>query len=105
MSNFNPCPLARASGGALPRRVAIFRALQLGDLLCTVPALRALRGALPQSEIVLIGLPWARAFTARYAAYLDGFCAFPGWPGLPEQPPHGERVRAFHGAMRAEAFD
>jgi ADP-heptose:LPS heptosyltransferase len=70
-----------------------------------VPALRALRRALPQSKIVLIGLPWARTLVDRYAAYLDSFRAFPGWPGLPEQPPQWDRIPAFLAAMQAERFD
>jgi ADP-heptose:LPS heptosyltransferase len=91
--------------GGRPGRVAILRALQLGDLLCAVPALRAVRAALPESEIVLIGLPWARAFVGRYAGYLDGFREFPGWPGLPEQPPRWDRIPAFLAAMQTEQFD
>lgn len=94
-----------ADGDGPPRRVAVLRALQLGDLLCAVPALRALRGGLPASEIVLIGLPWARAFVERYPAYLDGFREFPGWPGLPERRPNWGRISAFVARMRAERFD
>src|SRR5579885_2877976 len=84
--------------GLVPRRIAILRALQLGDLLCAVPAFRALRSALPDAEIVLIGLPWARVF-------VDRFREFPGWPGLPERPPLIERIPDFLTAMQAERFD
>lgn len=87
------------------RRVAVLRALHLGDLLCAVPALRSLRAGLPETEIVLVGLPWAREFASRFAAYLDGFLALPGVPGLPEQPPEPERLAAFLRRARRRRFD
>lgn len=105
VSSHNCSRLALAFPQAPPRRVAIFRALQLGDLLCAVPVLRALRAALPESELVLIGLPWARAFVDRYADYVDGFREFPGWPGLPEQSPRRDEIPGFLTQMQAEQFD
>jgi ADP-heptose:LPS heptosyltransferase len=85
--------------------LAIFRALHLGDMLCAVPALRALRAALPAASITLIGLPWAEQLAARFPRYIDHFLAFPGHAGLPEQPVRPERLTDFYAAARAARFD
>lgn len=88
-----------------PRRIGVFRALMLGDMLCATPALRALRSAWPEAHITLIGLPWAAGLAQRLAS-IDDFLAFPGWPGLPELPaPAPEQMRSFMGQIRRRHFD
>lgn len=86
------------------RRIAVFRALQLGDLLCAVPALRALRVAHPQAEIALIGLPWAAGWVQRMDC-VDRWFEFPGWPGLPERTPDLRAIPAFMALMQECRFD
>ncbi|MDR5763465.1 glycosyltransferase family 9 protein [Caballeronia sp. LZ035] len=87
------------------QRIVIFRALQLGDMLCAVPALRALRRAHPHAHIALIGLPWARSFVSRYAHLLDELIVFPGAVGFPEQEETDAHLPAFQQAMRERRFD
>jgi ADP-heptose:LPS heptosyltransferase len=89
----------------LPHHIAIVRALPgLGDLLCVTPALRALRLALPQAHVTLIGLPQARAYAERFHTYLDDFLEFPGYPGIAERPPNIRRLPAFFAAVQGR-FD
>ncbi len=87
------------------RRIVVLRALQLGDLLCAVPAFRALRAALPSAHVALVGLPWAGDFVDRFAAYLDEFIEFPGYPGLPERTVDVRSVPPFLATIQQHSFD
>src|SRR5215218_1463144 len=81
-------PVQRHAGmswSADPSRIAIFQALNLGDLLCTTPALRAIRARFPDAELTFIGRPWAEDFLARLPS-VDRFMPFPGFPGIAESP-------------------
>lgn len=98
-------PAPPGLGEPLPQRVVVVRALHLGDLLCAVPAFRALRAALPQAELTLVGLPWARAFVERFRGYLDAFMPFPGFPGIPEGPQRLDRLPGFLQEARRRRFD
>lgn len=90
---------------ANPRRIAIFRALQLGDMLAAVPAFRAIRRRFPAAEITLIGLPWASTFARRFARYIDRFVEFPGYRGTEEVPFDAARTARFLAEQRAYGYD
>ena len=101
-----PDALRHADVPASLRRIAVVRALPgLGDALCVVPALRALRAAAPSATITLIGLPETRPLFARFPGYIDELLDFPGYPGLPERAPDVARLAAFLDAARARRFD
>ena len=87
------------------QKIAIFRALQLGDMLCAIPAIRALRSVYPDAHITLLGLAWEESLLTRFPGYFDAFIEFPGYPGLPEQEPDLKRFPAFLNAMQQEQFD
>ena len=87
------------------KKIAVFRALQLGDMLCAIPAICCLRLAYPKAEIVLLGLPWARSFVQRFYSYFDRFIHFPGYEGLPEQEFEEEKFNKFIHAIQEEKFD
>jgi len=87
------------------KKIAVFRALQLGDMVCVIPAIRALRHQYPNAKITLLGLPWAKDFVARFKDYFDRFIPFPGYPGLPEQHFDEEAFDEFIKLMHKENFD
>jgi ADP-heptose:LPS heptosyltransferase len=84
--------------------VGVFRALVLGDMLCAVPAWRALKRGWPDARLTLIGLPWARELASRLWM-VDAFIEFPGFPGLPESPPDLPALPGFLSRMQQERFD
>jgi len=86
-------------------KIAIFRALNLGDILCSVPAIRAIRQAYPGAEITFIGLPGSVSIINRFPNYIDRFVAFPGYPGLPEQEFNSDNYELFLSSMREYQFD
>ncbi|MES2353006.1 MAG: glycosyltransferase family 9 protein [Pseudomonadota bacterium] len=108
-------PLAETVSSDLPaalllhrldiKKLVVFRALQVGDMLCAVPTLRSLRAGFPEANITLVSLPWAKEFAARFNNYLDDFVAFPGHPQFPEQPAQESTLPTFYQEMRARHFD
>jgi ADP-heptose:LPS heptosyltransferase len=87
-------------------RIAVLRALPgLGDFLCAVPALRALRAAHPEAEVTLIGLPASAGLVERFGRYVDELLPFPGFPGIPEVPLDPPRTVAFLAEAQRRPFD
>jgi ADP-heptose:LPS heptosyltransferase len=87
------------------KKIGIFRALQLGDILCSIPAMSSLRAAYPHAKIYFIGLPETEAVIKRLSHYLDEFIPFPGYPGLPEQPFDEENFYCFLAKIQVIKFD
>src|SRR3954452_439412 len=77
----------------------------LGDLLCSLPALRRLRAARADLRISLITWAEMAPVAARMGHCVDELLPFPGIEGIPERPPDPERWAPFVAAARAREFD
>lgn len=97
--------LSSFSQGEPLRRIVIFRALNLGDILCLVPALRMLRQAAPHAHVAFIGLSNVQDCIARFPHYIDEFIDFPGDSWLPERKPRVAEAGSFYQSMQEREFD
>jgi ADP-heptose:LPS heptosyltransferase len=87
-------------------KILVVRALPgLGDLLCSVPALRSLRQAYPQATITWLGLPGTEWFAQRFSHLIDHFLPFPGCPGIPEGWQGPQATVEFCQQVQAQAYD
>ena len=96
-----PSPLADPSVRSL---LLVRLRVGLGDLLCTVPAVRALRAARPDLHVALTSWPETAGVVARLAPWIDELVPFPGAPGIPERPPDGT-LPDWSAAMAARGWD
>ncbi len=85
-------------------KIAVFRALQLGDILCSIPAIRVAKKNFPHAQIYVLGLKHMKSLVLRYP-FVDAFVHFPGYPGLPEQVVTVDEVELFVQHMCEMQFD
>ena len=87
------------------RSVVVFRALNLGDMLCAVPALQALRHRLPHAHITLVGLAAAKPVLRFFPNLVDELVEFPGDDAFPEKEVDTHALPGFYHSMRKRRFD
>jgi ADP-heptose:LPS heptosyltransferase len=93
-------------GHPLPKKIVLVRSLPgLGDFLCVIPALRALRTALPSTQITMIGLPTTFSWQQQFNRYINEWLEFPGFPGIPEVSFCSQRTISFLTEIQSFNFD
>jgi ADP-heptose:LPS heptosyltransferase len=88
------------------RRVALVRLrVGLGDLLCSVPAVRALRRARPDLRVTVVTWPEMAPVVDRMSSWVDDLLPFPGVAGIPERPPQPAAWEPFLAEAAGRRFD
>jgi len=90
------------------KKIAVLRAGALGDLLVTLPALKAIRLTYPEAEIVLLGKPWHKKFVVPNRTPIDRVVVVPIKKGIREENNEEEDatiIESFFKAMQKERFD
>lgn len=90
------------------KKIAVLRANALGDFIVTLPALKAIRAAYPDAEIVLLGKPWHKEFLVSGRTPVDRVIVVPIKKGIRTEPNEVENekeVNDFLLQMKKEQFD
>ena len=90
------------------KKIGILRANALGDFIVTLPAIKAIRCAFPDAEIVLLGKPWHKTFLIAGRTPVDRVIVVPVTKGIRNEINQVEdknEIKAFIEQMRGEQFD
>ncbi|HYH56696.1 MAG TPA: glycosyltransferase family 9 protein, partial [Anseongella sp.] len=88
------------------KKIAVLRAGGLGDLIVTFPAIKAIKCAYPEAEIVLIAERMHNGLLERGRSAVDRVVVPPFSWHLPEEAGRSsEEIDAFFRAMQEEKFD
>ncbi len=89
-------------------KIAVLRANALGDFIVTLPALKAIRSAYPEAEIVLLGKLWHKQFLIAGRSPVDRVIVVPVKKGIRKEANENEdenEVNDFLVQMRKEQFE
>src|SRR6266496_6229341 len=90
------------------QKIAVLRAGALGDFIVTLPALKAIRSAYPDAEIILLGKPWHKRFLLKTRTPVDRVIVVPVKKGIRDEIDEAENAaatEAFFEAVQQEQFD
>jgi ADP-heptose:LPS heptosyltransferase len=89
-------------------KIAAIRVNALGDFICALPALEALRAAYPDAEIVLLAKKWTAIFMKDRPGPINRVVVVPPYGGVGVEPGSSVdalEIESFFHTMRQEHFD
>src|SRR5690349_18189048 len=90
------------------KKIAVLRAVALGDYIVALPALEALRTTYPQANIALLARPWNKTFVDSRKSPVDRVIVIPPSRGVRVEPDMQEdaaELERFFMQLRDEKFD
>ena len=90
------------------QKIAVLRAGALGDFIVTLPALKAIRSAYPDAEIILLGKPSHKKFLLKNRTPVDRVIVVPlkkGVRDVLEEAENAEAMEIFFEEVKYERFD
>ncbi len=105
MVNKKKLPYAKLQNA---KKIAVLRANALGDLIVTLPALKAIRNAYPEAEIILLGKPWHKEFLIAGRTPVNRVVVVPVVKGIRNEKAKLEdedEIKEFWKRMLGEQFD
>ncbi|QQS43609.1 glycosyltransferase family 9 protein [Candidatus Roizmanbacteria bacterium] len=92
----------------MTQRIAVLRAISLGDFIVALPALYALRAHFPDAHIDLLARPWMHELAEKRPFPFNSVISVPVFPGVYDDPAKIEDIvkqEAFFSEMQKKRYD